>query len=134
MLVEIYDAVSRKYKHLDGYLLLAEMRDAVAVMDKHFPNLKIDVSNSIMYGQFDYNNEFTRELMGCLSRLDKDDSDRVRTFCEIFVENYKGGVSGAFNASFAHFNKIVYKHASIVERTKLQRNASVFAKGRPFTP
>lgn len=134
MLVEIYDAVAQKYKHLDGYLLLTEMRDAVAVMDKYFPNLQIAVSNSIMYGQYDYNNNFTRDLMGCLSRLDKDDSDRVRSFCEIFVENYKDGVSAAFNTAFAHFNKIVYNHAGVVERTRLQRNASAFAKGRQFTP
>lgn len=134
MFVKIYDEVATHYAHLEGYLLRDEIRRAVELMDKHFPDIEQHITNSVTYGQFDYRNEFTRELFSRLGRLENNDRDRIRSFCEIVAENYKDGVKEAFKKAFDHFDNISFRHADLVIRTKQQRNQFTTLKSRSFTP
>lgn len=106
MFCNIFNYVARDYHYLEGYLNFASLRGAFALADKQYPDIELKRTPSIISGCYDYGNAFSRELGGLLAGLERDDHDRVLSFCEIFIENHKTGTREAMEKAFDHFAEI----------------------------
>lgn len=129
MFQRIFNEVSQRYSHLDGYLEFRGLKEAFKIADAHYPDIAVKFEPSIIAGCFDFNNKYSRELFSAISKYDRDDRDRLQSFMEIFAEKYKLGTKEAITAAFDHFDRIADEYPEYAKAVKSRkpRFASVIA-------